>query len=99
MRSPSLFLEGDLRKTYISELLNDDGTIQHQLLLGKMPWSISLEQFDANASVMTMLHVSTIDQNQYLVRSKHVHSFLASNSGTDQTDEMSKDNFTKVFLV
>ena len=57
-------------------LLDDDGMLKHQSLIGSMQWAVSLGRFDIATAVMTMSSFRVAPREGHLERLKRIAGYL-----------------------
>ena len=61
---------GDHPEIDTSDLLDDKGTEQHQLLIGKLQWAMSLGRFGIAVAIMTMSGFRSAPREGHLLQTK-----------------------------
>ena len=60
-----------------SNLLDDDGTLLYQSLIGAIQWAVSLTRMDIATAVMTLSGFRIAPQACHLVRIKRVYGYIS----------------------
>jgi hypothetical protein len=68
--------KGDHPELDTSELLDQTGVQQYQLLIGSLQWAISLGRFDIATAVMSLLSFWALPRQGHLEQAKRICSYL-----------------------